>query len=100
MYIILAATPSKPLIPQDNPGLPVQEEICPFHQRLSYWSETLQKNRHLEMGKNQERFQFLKWVDSSFNNITVIPPGIDFNFYMNMYNAYMWYIFELHFSPS
>lgn len=62
-------------VPVDNPGLPIQDEICPFHQRISYWSETLQKNRHSEMQKNDERFQFLKYVDASFDNITVIPPG-------------------------
>ena len=27
------------------------------------------------MSKNEERFQFLKWVDKAFKNITVIPPG-------------------------
>ena len=42
---------------------------------MSYWAETLQKNRLSEMSKNNERFQFLKYVDSSFDNITVIPPG-------------------------
>jgi aconitate hydratase len=42
---------------------------------MSFWAETLQKNRQSEMEKNDERFRFLKWVDSSFDNITVIPPG-------------------------
>ena len=27
------------------------------------------------MQKNSERFEFLKYVDASFDNITVIPPG-------------------------
>ena len=62
-------------VPNDNPGLPIQDEVCPFHQRMSYWSETLQKNRRTEMQKNDERFQFLKWVDSTFENVTVVPPG-------------------------
>ena len=75
IYSLISATASKPLIPNDNPGLPVQDEVCPFHQRMSYWAETLQRNRNSEMDKNEERFKFLKWVDSSFNNITVIPPG-------------------------
>lgn len=65
----------EPAIPTDNPGLPIQDEVCPFHLRMSYWAETLQKNRLSEMSKNNERFQFLKYVDSSFDNITVIPPG-------------------------
>ena len=42
-------------VPMDNPGLPVQDEVCPFHLRLSYWAETLQKNRHSDMEKNNER---------------------------------------------
>ena len=61
--------------PDDNPGLPLQEEVCPFHQHMSYWAEQLRKNRKTEMAKNEERFCFLKWVDGAFSNITVIPPG-------------------------
>ena len=62
-------------VPNDNPGLPIQDNVCPFHQHMSYWSEELDKNRKSEMEKNAERFQFLKWVDASFKNITVVPPG-------------------------
>jgi len=47
----------------------------PFHQRISYWSSVLQQNRTTEMERNKERFQFLKWVNSAFENVTVIPPG-------------------------
>ena len=61
--------------PDDNPGLPLQDEVCPFHQHMSYWAEQLRKNRKMEMAKNEERFCFLKWVDGAFSNITVIPPG-------------------------
>ena len=67
--------PQVPPIPMDNPGLPIQDEVCPFHMRMSYWAETLQKTRLGEMQKNDERFQFLKFVDQAFENITVIPPG-------------------------
>ena len=62
-------------VPNDNPGLPIQDEICPFHQRISYWSDMLNKNQEAEFGRNRERFSFLKWVDKAFDNITVIPPG-------------------------
>ena len=51
-----ALVPSNP-VPSDNPGLPIQDEVCPFHQRMSYWAETLQKNRRSEMEKNDERFK-------------------------------------------
>ena len=50
-------------------------ETGPFHQRMSHWSGVLQQNRTTEMDRNKERFQFLKWVNSAFKNVTVIPPG-------------------------
>lgn len=68
-------TSAVPSVPRDNPGLPIQEDICPFHQRISHWSTFLRQNRSSEMERNQERFQFLKWVDSAFQKVTVIPPG-------------------------
>ena len=61
--------------PNDNPGLPIQDEICPFHQRLSHWAEMLRRTEENEFERNRERFHFLKWIDKSFKNITVIPPG-------------------------
>ncbi|TRY61731.1 hypothetical protein TCAL_01818 [Tigriopus californicus] len=68
-------TPTVDSVPHDNPGLPIQDEICPFHQRHTYWAELLRKNQAKEFRKNEERFAFLKWVNKSFGNITVIPPG-------------------------
>jgi aconitate hydratase len=62
-------------MPTDNPGLPIQEEICPFHHRMSYWADLLHKNQDQEFQRNAERFGFLKWVNGAFKNITVIPPG-------------------------
>ncbi|MEJ2765178.1 aconitate hydratase AcnA [Photobacterium sp. MCCC 1A19761] len=35
----------------------------------------LTANRQLEMQRNQERYQFLKWAQHAFDNLTVIPPG-------------------------
>ena len=71
----LTNTKESSLPPDDNPGLPLQDEVCPFHQHMSYWAEQLRTNRKTEMAKNEERFCFLKWVDGAFSNITVIPPG-------------------------
>ncbi len=62
-------------IPTDNPGLPIQDEVCPFHQRLSYWADALRRNEELEFRRNEERFAFLKWADDAFSNVTVVPPG-------------------------
>ncbi|MBV0893245.1 aconitate hydratase AcnA [Paracoccus sp. Z118] len=38
-------------------------------------SEALALNRRLEMERNRERFQFIKWCDRAFGNMRVIPPG-------------------------
>jgi len=37
--------------------------------------EALDYNRKCEMERNQERYQFLKWAQGSFDNLTVVPPG-------------------------
>jgi len=38
-------------------------------------SDALVYNRQREMERNQERYQFLKWAQGSFDNLTVVPPG-------------------------
>ncbi len=35
----------------------------------------LSHNRAQEMVRNQERYQFLKWAQQSFDNLTIVPPG-------------------------
>lgn len=35
----------------------------------------LQQNSESEMERNQERYEFLKWAQHSFANLTVVPPG-------------------------
>mmetsp|Transcript_1536 Transcript_1536/g.3622 ORF Transcript_1536/g.3622 Transcript_1536/m.3622 type:complete len:813 (+) Transcript_1536:2-2440(+) len=37
--------------------------------------EALQQNEALEMERNRERFQFLKWGARAFDNMTIVPPG-------------------------
>lgn len=32
-------------------------------------------NMELEFQRNEERFAFLKWGSSAFNNMLVVPPG-------------------------
>ncbi len=34
-----------------------------------------QDNVAIEMERNQERYQFLRWGQSAFNNFRVVPPG-------------------------
>ncbi|MEH6550718.1 MAG: aconitate hydratase AcnA [Pseudomonadales bacterium] len=34
-----------------------------------------EENVHIEMERNQERYQFLKWGQNAFDNFNVVPPG-------------------------
>ncbi len=37
--------------------------------------DALQRNTDLEVQRNRERYQFLKWGQKSFRNLKVVPPG-------------------------
>jgi aconitate hydratase len=37
--------------------------------------DALQRNQELEMERNGERYQFLKWAQQAFKQVRVIPPG-------------------------
>ena len=37
--------------------------------------QAFQKNVDMEFGRNQERYEFLKWGQQAFENFRVIPPG-------------------------
>lgn len=37
--------------------------------------KALALNTHLEMERNQERYEFLRWGQTAFNNFRVVPPG-------------------------
>src|SRR5690606_15585203 len=38
-------------------------------------AEALERNTDLEVARNRERYQFLKWGQQAFNNLKVVPPG-------------------------
>ncbi len=38
-------------------------------------SGALRKNMELEFERNEERYEFLKWAQSSFQNVRIVPPG-------------------------
>ncbi|CDW88502.1 aconitate hydratase 1 family protein [Stylonychia lemnae] len=38
-------------------------------------SDARERNEELEFQRNQERFSFLKWGQSAFNNFLIVPPG-------------------------
>lgn len=37
--------------------------------------DSLEKNESLEFERNRERFQFLKWGQTAFQNFRIVPPG-------------------------
>jgi len=38
-------------------------------------ADALDKNEEIEFSRNKERFQFLKWGQSAFENFLIVPPG-------------------------
>jgi len=59
-----------------NPAVPVDLVIDHSVQAdYSRTPEALSKNEELEFSRNKERFEFLKWGQSAFNNFLIVPPG-------------------------
>ncbi|HCV18206.1 MAG TPA: aconitate hydratase, partial [Alteromonas sp.] len=59
-----------------NPLNPV-ELVIDHSVMVDYFAEkdALKKNTAIEVERNKERYQFLKWGQSSFDNFKVVPPG-------------------------
>ncbi|EPY42544.1 aconitase [Angomonas deanei] len=38
-------------------------------------ADAVEKNLSMEMHRNRERFEFLKWGSKSFDNLLIVPPG-------------------------
>ena len=49
-------------------------------------ASALKKNVDLEMERNNERYEFLKWAQKSFNNFRVVPPGTGICHQVNLEN--------------
>ncbi len=59
-----------------NPIAPVHLVIDHSVQVDSYAGKnSAEENTRLEMERNKERYEFLKWGQKSFNNLFVVPPG-------------------------
>ncbi|XP_041964676.1 iron-responsive element-binding protein 2 isoform X1 [Alosa sapidissima] len=50
--------------------------LCPFHLQPVSEPETTLKNQEMELIRNKERLQFLKWCSQAFRNVHVIPPDV------------------------
>lgn len=59
-----------------NPLNPV-ELVIDHSVMVDHFAEenALKKNTDIEIERNRERYQFLKWGQSSFDNFKVVPPG-------------------------
>lgn len=59
-----------------NPLNPV-ELVIDHSVMVDVFAETgaMQKNTAIEIERNQERYQFLRWGQQAFNNFKVVPPG-------------------------
>ncbi len=49
-------------------------------------AEAFKKNVDLEMQRNNERYEFLKWAQKSFDNFRVVPPGTGICHQVNLEN--------------
>ena len=58
-----------------NPLQPV-ELVIDHSVQVDYFgmADAFQKNADLEFARNQERYAFLRWGQSAFNNFRVVPP--------------------------
>lgn len=61
-----------------NPLIPV-DLVIDHSVQVDYFGSksSLEQNINMEYERNRERYQFLKWAQTAFNNFTVVPPGID-----------------------
>jgi len=59
-----------------NPVIPTHLVIDHSIQVDNYGNnKSLSINTDLEMYRNKERYEFLKWAQTSFSDFTVVPPG-------------------------
>lgn len=60
-----------------NPLIPVDLVIDHSVQVDHYGDkDSLDQNIKIEYERNKERYQFLKWAQTAFDNFTVVPPGM------------------------
>ncbi|NLY24318.1 MAG: aconitate hydratase AcnA [Bacteroidales bacterium] len=60
-----------------NPLIPV-DLVIDHSVQVDYFGTDYAYNRNIEeeYKRNRERYQFLKWAQHSFNNFSVVPPGM------------------------
>jgi aconitate hydratase len=70
-----------------NPLVPV-DLVIDHSVQVDYAgdNEAIKKNVALEMKRNIERYEFLKWAQESFNNFHIVPPGTGICHQVNLEN--------------
>lgn len=59
-----------------NPVIPVNLVVDHSVQvDCSGTSSAVKENQSIEMKRNKERFEFLKWGSKAFDNLLIVPPG-------------------------
>ncbi|KAG8346227.1 aconitase [Trypanosoma vivax] len=59
-----------------NPQIPVELVVDHSVQVDSHGNpNAVGKNQDIEMLRNKERFEFLKWGSKAFDNLLIVPPG-------------------------
>ncbi|GHP08171.1 hypothetical protein PPROV_000691200 [Pycnococcus provasolii] len=59
-----------------NPLVPV-DLVVDHSVQVDVYNDpkAVEKNKAIEMSRNKERFQFIKWGSKAFQNFRVVPPG-------------------------
>lgn len=65
------------IIDEINPEVRV-DLVIDHSVQVDYYGDkaSFDKNVALEFERNQERYQFLKWAQGAFSNLTVVPPAM------------------------
>ncbi|MEL0628851.1 aconitate hydratase AcnA [Psychromonas aquatilis] len=63
-------------------------------------ADSFEKNTEIEVARNKERYQFLKWGQSAFDNFKVVPPGKGIVHQVNLeYLARVTFVDDQHDTP-
>ena len=80
----IAFVPSRVVL-QDFTGVPAVVDLAAMRdamvdlggdpQKINPEEDALDKNTAMEVQRNKERYQFLRWGQQAFDNFKVVPPG-------------------------
>ena len=70
-----------------NPLIPV-DLVIDHSVQVDYYgdNQAFKKNVAIEIERNKERYEFLKWAQESFDNFRIVPPGTGICHQVNLEN--------------